>query len=68
MRGEEKKREESRMGMENKRLMGLTALRRLLGKVKVTRDKCCGFIWCQLCKNYLYVVTMFVFRIQLMAR
>ena len=36
----EEKREESRQGRENKRLMRPTALRRLLGKVKLTRDTC----------------------------
>ena len=41
----EEKGEESRKGRENKRLMGLTALRRLLGKVKLTRDKCCRLMW-----------------------
>lgn len=38
---EGKKGVESRQGRENKRLMRTTALRRLLlGKVKLTRDKC----------------------------
>lgn len=40
-------RKKQRKGRENKRLMGLTALQRLLGKVKLTREKCWRFIWFQ---------------------
>lgn len=46
MREEKKGKKEWKAGRgEKTRLMRPTALRRLLGKVKLTRDnKCCGFI------------------------
>lgn len=66
---EGKKYRKSWQGRENKRLMRPTALRRLLGKVKLTRDKCCMFICSQpvMQRKFLHNICFFS-RIQTVSR